>query len=595
MSSGGVHTAFASLFARGLVAAGVRSAIVSPGSRSTPLALAFAQESGLELTVAIDERAAGFMALGRARVTGLPTVVLTTSGTAAAHHHPAILEADRAKIPLVVVTADRPPELAHAHASQTVDQTKMFGAHVRVALDLGLPSEASLAAALRIAAQAVATSLGPDPGPVHVNAPFRKPLEPVDDDDSAPYVARAAALLERGGPTIFAGHVRADDGAIERATQLVEGAERPLVVLGPRWGGGRALLRDRELVLVDASRQLLDTGVPVIAEATSGAFGFGAAIDGAALADAGGLCGDSMPDVVVAVGMPPVSQALGALAPRHKIVVAPAGFPDPEGTATMLVHGDGADVLARIAAGSTSATHAKRRGAYRARLERRALLVSEAYRIEACEGTALTEPYALHAVARALPPGSTLMIGNSLVVRDLDAFGAGALDQVSVAHQRGAAGIDGLLAGAAGVRLATDAAAPVAVVLGDVSALHDVGALSIIRALRGPLAIVVIDNAGGRIFESLPLAKHTELASSFERLFLTPPPPFIEGVARAFEVAYVHVDRRDALTESLRRALSSSVPVIVHVIVPPSDGTARRARARGAAKRALEMDEPSHG
>ncbi|HTJ85532.1 MAG TPA: 2-succinyl-5-enolpyruvyl-6-hydroxy-3-cyclohexene-1-carboxylic-acid synthase [Polyangiaceae bacterium] len=591
MISGGLHTVFARLFVRGLVAAGVRAAIVSPGSRSTPLALAFASERDLDVIVSIDERVAGFMALGRARVTGEPTVVVTTSGTAGAHHHPAVLEADRAKIPLIVVTADRPPELAHAHASQTVDQTKLFGAHVRLSLDLGLPSEASLAAAQRIAAHAALASLGPDPGPVHVNAPFRKPLEPTADDGAEPWTARAAAVFARPAPRVFAGAARASEAAVSEVAASLRAAARPLVVLGPRWGSAGVPAAERDRALSAAASRLAALGIAVAAEATSGALDAESILPGAALAETGALTGALAPDVIVAAGMPPVSPTLAALAAPAKIVVAPAGFPDPESVATALVHGDAAELLGRVASGLAASPPWR---AYRERLAAASAAGAGALADEAGPDT-LSEPFVLASVADLLPRGSTLAIGNSLVVRDLDLFGAPKLRGVTVLHQRGAAGIDGLVAGAVGARTAVAPSSPVALVLGDVSALHDVGALAALRDVRSVLAIVVVDNAGGRIFESLPVAKQAPLGAAFERLFLTPPPPFLEGAARAFGVGYTRIEHPHMLAPALATALATQAASILHVLVPPNDGTSRRARAKSRAKEAAAQELARHG
>ncbi len=581
---GGLHTVFARAFVRGLVAAGVRHAVVSPGSRSTPLCLALAAEPSLALTVVVDERAAAFVALGQARMTGMPSVVLTTSGSAGAHHHPAIIEADRAGIPLISVTADRPVELAYAHASQTVDQSRMFGSHVRVALDLGVPAAASLTAAARVAAQAVATSLSPYPGPVHVNAPFRKPLEPTAEPADPSWAEVAERAHARGGPRVHVPRVLASEAAVEHLAAELSRARRPVLVAGPRWGvAGRSVV-DVDRALARATAALASGArVPVFAEATSGIFGAGVALDGSALADAGGLTGAQAPDLVVTVGAPAVAPALAALSGATHVVVAPAGFPDPLGVATDLVHGDGADLLERVAARVTPSPD---RHAFDEVVRARHATAQRA-RLGAIDDGVLSEPFAVRALAAALPARAVLSVGNSLVVRDLNDFGAGALSGPTVLHQRGVAGIDGLVSGAIGVRGATPSDVPVAVLLGDVAALHDVGAMTLLAPIEAPLLVVVIDNAGGRIFESLPVARAPGLGEAFERLFLTPPAPFLGGVARGLGLRYERVERADALRSVLSSALATKGATVVHVIVPPNDGLARRRRALDLARSAL--------
>jgi len=175
-----LHVAWAELLLQSLAHAGVREVVVSPGSRSTPLALAADASTALRSHFIVDERTAGFIALGQARVTVRPTVLVCTSGTACAHYFPALIEASMSGVPMIVLTADRPWELQQTGASQTIDQTRLFGGFVRMFAALGAPepSDGALRAVARTAAQAVAKSLGPEPGPVHVNVPFRKPLEP---------------------------------------------------------------------------------------------------------------------------------------------------------------------------------------------------------------------------------------------------------------------------------------------------------------------------------------------------------------------------------------------------------------------------------
>ena len=184
MSRSNLHLAWARLFLRSAAAAGVTDVVLSPGSRSTPLTIAAATTSELRAHVIVDERGAAFFALGQARVTGRPSLLICTSGTAGAHWLPALIEASQSFVPLIAVTADRPWELQDSAAPQTIDQLKLFGDHVRHYAELGLPdpSPGALRAVPRIAAQAVARALGPVPGPVHINARFRKPLEPVEVD-----------------------------------------------------------------------------------------------------------------------------------------------------------------------------------------------------------------------------------------------------------------------------------------------------------------------------------------------------------------------------------------------------------------------------
>jgi 2-succinyl-5-enolpyruvyl-6-hydroxy-3-cyclohexene-1-carboxylate synthase len=350
--SGDLHTAWASLFVRALATAGLRRVVLSPGSRSTPLALAFAREPGIELDVVVDERAAGFVALGMARHEGRPAAVLCTSGSAAAHYHPAIVEAERAGVPLLVITADRPWEVVHAQASQTIDQTRMFGAHVRVSLELGLPDEAALPAVPRLAAQVVAATWHPVPGPVHVNARFRKPLEPQPGSGDEPWRPAHEALLARGAPRVHLPAPSADVASARALAELAGSARRGVVLAGPSWApAGEGALEHQARLERAVAAFARATGFVVLAEVSSGLSRRG----GPSLGPASLLLGSAhcraalAPDLIVELGMPLVAPGHAKLVAEHpearRALIAPWGFPDPIGGTSDLFVGDAASLL----------------------------------------------------------------------------------------------------------------------------------------------------------------------------------------------------------------------------------------------------------
>lgn len=568
MSASDLHTAWARLFVRALATAGVRDVVVSPGSRSTPLTLAVATEPAVRGHVVIDERSAGFFALGQARITGRPSALLCTSGTAAAHYLPAVIEAGLCGLPLVVVTADRPWEAYDAAASQTIDQVKLFAAHVRHYAELGLPdpSPAALRAVPRIAAQAVRLARGPVPGPVHVNARFRKPLEPVVVGPE-PWEGEVARLIEGGGPAVYEAVPEPGAAAVQALRRVISRARRPVIVCGPRVGGGdEARLREAVLALARAA------GAPVLAEATSG-LRFGGAGRGAT------VCGgfDAMlrdrgfreraaPDVVVEFGMPPVSAGYASWLEAHagvpRFVVAPYGWNDPLGTVTARVFGEPARLASEVAAAL---------GTVEAGVSAwRALFEEAEARVWACaarelEGAALTEGVVAHRVVEALPPGAVLAVGNSSPVRDLDTYCPPSSRLLTVLHQRGAAGIDGLVSGAAGAR--SVAAEPVVLLLGDLSFLHDLTGLNAARAVPGPFVVVVVQNDGGRIFEELPVARAAGVESVFETYFATPQGLRFGAAAELFGFEYARVESPAALSEAMERALSGGKRVVVEAVV----------------------------
>lgn len=571
------HLAWSRLVLGSLVAAGVRHAVVSPGSRSTPLALAalaLAEAGSLALDVVVDERSAAFLALGRARVTGEPSLLVCTSGTAAAHYLAALVEAEQAGVPLVVLTADRPFEAAHAGSAQTIDQTRLFGAHARRFVELGAPDPAALPALPRLVAAAVHDATSAPAGPVHLNARFRKPLEPEGDGSSA-LDAEVARLLERGPPRRGRVERLADEAGLEVATRLLARAERPLVIAGPQpacAGHARALA---------TFARALDA--PVLAEATSQLrFGHaeGATVIGhfSALLRSRRLAPELWPDVAVEVGRTPTSAAWASLvsslgAPR--VVLTDDRRADPEGNAAVVLEGDLAPTLAAL-------THRLEPLRARAPFVERWRSLDRAVAALAREhagGDALTEASTARAVVGALSRvEGRLVLGNSLPVRDVDAWCSPTAEPVEVVSQRGASGIDGLVAQAVGVAAL---GRPTALLLGDVSFLHDAGSLALTGRAPLPLAVVVVDNGGGRIFERLPVAGRVP-EPSFERLFVTARPLDREALARAYGVAFARPTSASELERTLAAALASEAPTLIEVKVSPHDGAERARRLERA-------------
>ena len=548
-----MNVAWAELLLASLRDAGCGDLVVSPGSRSTPLVLAAAR-LGLACEVVIDERVAGFVALGRARATGRPTALVCTSGTAGAHYLPAVIEAAHARVPLVVLTADRPPELRGCAAPQTIDQQHLFGRFARGFVDLGLPDAhpAALRGLRRRAAQMVALSLSPEPGPVHINVPARLPLERGASDDALEAAARAITV--EPVPRAAAVRACATDEAMDELAALCRGAERGLIVAGPMPLGA-----DRAAV---AALQRA-TGYPLAAEAGSQLrFGGDAPVVDAfdLLLRAKAFCAAHRPELVLELGAPATSGAWARagdwLRGARRVVIAPHGWNDPSSSAHLVVQADVGDTAARLAA----------------RLTPRAGTWAEAWaaanrRARAWIDHAIApgdEHAAVRAAVGALPDGALLMLGNSLPVRAVDTACAASSRRLDVIPQRGACGIDGLVAGAAGA--AGAARRPTALLLGDVSFAHDVGGLAAARAASTPLAIVVIDNGGGRIFEQLPVASTPGAAELLERFFLTPPGLDVAAAAAAYGVATCATTD---VAADVAAALARPGATVVHVRVAP--------------------------
>lgn len=580
-----LHVPWARLFVRAVASAGVTSVVLSPGSRSTPLAIAAATEPSLSLHVIVDERAAAFFALGQARVTGRPSMLVCTSGTAVAHYLPAIIEAHQTFLPLLVVTADRPWELYDTAAPQTIDQSKIFGGMVQHFAELGLPDPApgALRAVPRIAAQAVARTLGPTPGVVHINARFRKPVDPVNVPGREVWEDDVDELMARGAPRVHLPDSSPDETAIFEITERVLRAFRGLIVCGPAPLGSS----DRRDALLALARR---TGFPLLAEATS-QVRFGG--DRAGIVTVGffdallrnpGFRARNRPDLILQFGLPPTSSGYAdflAESPcAHRVVIHPYGWNDPQSSAAALVFADPAHVarrvLDRLPDFPCSVGRSSWAEIFRRESDRVASIVDEAVGLG---GTGLSEAAIARAVVAASPADAVLVIGNSTPVRDIDAYCPPSSRPLRVIHQRGASGIDGLVAGTAGARSVADG--PVVLVLGDVSLLHDIGALRLVAQVGLPVVMVVVQNGGGRIFEHLPIV-HRIGADLFEQCFATRQDVDFAHAAAAFGIEFERVGTHEALLEALARGFSRPSPTLIEAIVPPHEGAALAARIRTA-------------
>lgn len=571
MSFGSQQASWATALLDGLVDAGVREVVVSPGSRSTPLVIAVARaeaEGRLRATVVVDERAAAFFALGQARVTGSPTLLLCTSGTAGAHYFPALIEAGEARVPIIALTADRPPELRGRGASQTIDQRGMFGRFVRRDFDIG-PAEADPRAAnwlRRTAALAVHAAMWPDPGPVHINAAFRKPLESRDPP------AREGGGARGGAPAPVPTRpacMPADD-VLAAVAERVAGCARGLIVLGPA--------SPFEAATGEAVEELARaTGYPILAEATSqhrfGATRHKSAIDAfEPLFGSATFVDRAAPQLVLQVGGAPTSRALGSWIARsavERIVIARHGMPEAYNQAARIVIGDLDPALRGLArlVGSPPAD-ADWTAALAATDDRASSMAADVADSAGSQGGIV------RAAVQGLPEGGQLVVGNSMPVRDVDLYVPAAARGIRVLSQRGAAGIDGLIAGAAGT--ASVSGRPTLLLLGDVSFQHDVGGLAVAATVDAPLVIVVIANGGGRLFDLLPVGTMPEIESTFERFFLTPPSVDVGSACAAFGVRAFTARFVPEFTAALAEGLAEPGATVIEATVNPDGADAVR-------------------
>jgi 2-succinyl-5-enolpyruvyl-6-hydroxy-3-cyclohexene-1-carboxylate synthase len=592
-------TAHARVLVDELARCGVTDAVLSPGSRSAALAFALDGEPRIRVHVHPDERSAAFVALGIARATGRPSVVVVTSGTAVANLHPAVLEADAAGVPLIVMSADRPSELRDTAADQTIAQAGIFGGSVRFAADLGgAEDRADAVVTWRATASrvvAAARGLAGPPGPVHLNVAFREPTVPMTDDGRNPGVPFLSTLDGRAGSAPWVAVERAsttlDDATVQEFARRLVGVERGLVLVGSGAEGSD---------LADAVERFATAiGWPVLAEGHTNARHVPAALRAwPHLIEVPGYAASHRPDIVIRIGRVTLTRSMEALlgpSTRELVLDAHGRWWDPRRTMSTLIAADPCDTLLRIADVLAVTAGSAWSDAWRAADEQ----VATALRVvldgmmtaEASTASTLSGPHVARCVQRSLGPGDALVVGSSLAIRDLDRVSG--LDDVRISRRRslavhsnrGVAGIDGTVSTALGVALGIkEGGGRVTALVGDLTCLHDTNAW-LLSPDSSPLdlTVVVIDDDGGAIFSLLPPAGFSALA----RLFTTPHGRDLAHLAALHGLTYERVQDRAALEAALTGAAVRSGVTFVHVIIEAEVALAVRTRLAEAARIAV--------
>lgn len=557
-----VNTLWASVLVETLARSGVRQAVVSPGSRSTPLTMALAAHAEIEAIPVLDERSAGFFALGLAKQRLQPVVLVCTSGTAAANYLPAIVEANESGVPLVVLTADRPPELRASASGQTIDQVKLYGGYATFYHELGMPA-ASLVA-LRYLRQTVAHAVRrarwPFAGPVHLNVPFRDPLAPVPNPNLATAVkdvdwAKFFSALEPAAPVLASGadpQLRPDVHGV-----IVVGPAQPADVAEFVASVGEIARRLGWPVLSDGLSPLRSHSDVVPNLVTT----YDLVLRNPAVAER------LKPEVVLCVGGWPTSKVLRAwLEAADATTWLVSARPDNRDA----LHGRTRQVQLELSALAASLPETLDENGYQrmwARYEEKARAALDAK----LEGTTeMFEGCAAWLLARHLPEETPLFVASSMPVRDVEYFWPANARRVRPLVNRGANGIDGTLSSALGV--AHGAGRPAVLLTGDLALLHDTNGFLLRPKLKGALTIVLINNRGGGIFEHLPVA---QFEPPFEEFFATPQEADFGKLCAAYGVEH-----------TLVRDWAHFIDLIAHL---PGDGVqvleVRTERKRDAAQR----------
>jgi 2-succinyl-5-enolpyruvyl-6-hydroxy-3-cyclohexene-1-carboxylate synthase len=535
-----------------LVRCGLREACTSPGSRSTPLVLSLARDPRIRATSHVDERSAAFFALGLAKASGTPPVLACTSGTAAANYTPAVIEAHEARVPLIVLTADRPPELRGIGAGQTIDQIKLYGSAAKwfFEVDAHAATRERLRWLRQLACRAFWTAVSGRPGPVHLNFSLREPLvvdEPLPDEDDS---GRAG-----GRPWVMRPNTTAAPPAPLIQSLREEIAARPRAVIV----AGRA---ERDPQLATSVAGFADwAAIPLLADPLSGA-----RRGQAAIAHYDALLRDEewanahAPDLVLRVGDLPTSkplrQWLHGLDDALQLSFDPeSAWQDPGGAVATILDADPRSTLDAIAA------HMKRQGDT-AWLERwhRADRVAAGAIATALTPAGLSEPRVAAELGSLLPSEATVVVASSMPVRDAETFFPAREHPPRVLANRGANGIDGTVSTAFGCAAAENG--PVVLLIGDIALIHDIGGLIAAGRLDLKLTIVLLHNDGGGIFDFLPVSREGD---AYVEHVATPHGLDFAHAAALFGLDYELVDGVDEFRAALGRALNAERTTIVAV------------------------------
>lgn len=550
-----------------LARAGVRELVLSPGSRSTPLVLAAAEDGRFRIRVQIDERSAAFLALGMGKATAFPAAVITTSGTAVANLLPAVVEAHLSETPLLLLTADRPARLHGADANQTIEQAGMFGSHIRLFADLAPSdlSEGSLRHLRSLASRAVATAVGSPAGAVHLNLPFDTPLEPTPVGDGLPEaLARGETAGSGGRPddapwTVHLAHRHPPSrAALDLVAEALAASRRPLLVAGilPRpWETGPLLRRSAAQLEIPLLADPLSGGRYRSAEVEEGTTPAGAG-DATMIGGYDILLRESKlrealrPDLIVRVGAAPVSTLLtdwmASLEGVPHILVDGGGrWKDHTGSVTHSIPSDSGAFLEALLDHPLPAREEGVRPTFDPewlslwqRAEEGVVQLLNQTFAPGSDGDPFEGMVAAR-VVQGIPEGELLFVSNSMPVRDLDTFVLRSERGLTVLGNRGASGIDGIISTAVGASLATGKR--VTALVGDVALLHDANGLASLREPDARVVLVVVNNDGGGIFHFLPIRN---FEPAYTPYFATPHGRDFRHLAELHGIPHRRVDFR---------------------------------------------------
>ncbi len=534
-------TAYIAAFVSELVLTGVTDVVVSPGSRSTPMAMVMAEHPELNVHIHVDERSAAFFGLGMAKAKNRPVAILCTSGTAAANYFPAIVEARYARVPLLVLTADRPHELREVGAPQAIDQIRLYGQHVKWFADMALPENnvEIIRYARTACARAAAIATQAPSGPVHLNFPFREPLIPKMDDAMFQLTERPNGYVK-----VHNGNLAVDDRQFKEIAEKLSGKEKGIIVCG-----NTADAHFAEAV----TRLSKSLNYPILADPLSqlrsGNHNSENIIDAYDTflrnEDAKAFL---KPDVVVRFGAMPISKALTIFLKENYtaeqfVVDGGGGWRDPASLTTDMIFCNETIFCEKLLTYFVS----KPTTVYLEDWKKiNGLTIENITPLR--NVTELSEGKLFYQLADLLPERATLFVGNSMPIRDLDSFFLNNNKSIRVMANRGANGIDGTVSTAIGAALYSQ---PLYLVLGDLTFFHDLNGLIAAKLYNIDIHIIVVNNNGGGIFSFLPQSEHPK---NFELLFGTPLNIEFEHAVRMFNGNFTKIKNWDHLAKELQQS-----------------------------------------
>ncbi|WMT19559.1 2-succinyl-5-enolpyruvyl-6-hydroxy-3-cyclohexene-1-carboxylic-acid synthase [Parageobacillus toebii] len=539
-------TLYIAAFVDELAKIGVQDVVVSPGSRSTPLAIMMAEHPAMRVHINIDERSAAFFALGMAKAKRHPIALLCTSGTAVANYFPAVVEAYYSRVPLIVITADRPHELRDVGAPQAIDQLNIYGRYAKWFVEMALPEKSTdmLRYARTMAARAAGVAISAPAGPVHLNFPLREPLVPIVHEETWEQIE----AKEPSYTTVIPGKMTIGMEQIQELYNELSLAEKGLIVCGQ-------IDQPAFAEAVTKLAEMLD--YPILADPLSqlrsGTHAKEYIIDSydAILKDET-IAASLVPDVVIRFGAMPVSKPLFLLLKRYPsikqiVVDGEGGWREPTLMASYMVYCDEVEFCRRlIDIGASKQSKSQWSTTWKMINDiAKSVLLEATMEEELFEGKVFTE------LSQLLPDGATLFVGNSMPIRDTDTFFFTNDKQIRILANRGANGIDGVVSSALGASAVTE---PLVLVIGDLSFYHDLNGLLAAKMHGLHATIIVLNNNGGGIFSFLPQAKHKK---HFEMLFGTPTDLQFEHAVRMYEGNYQKIKTWDEFRHYVTQSLTT--------------------------------------